>query len=262
MYYGARYYDPRTSVWQSPDPILDSYLNGKPNDGVLNSFNLSLYTYTAQNPVKYIDPDGNQRVRPTWQQVMIVRSVAGKVANADGPLPIADGFIALWFASAVIVDVGYIIDRALTPEKRIKVNLKLGEIAKNAVMEGLDQKAKAQKSRKKRRPRRKHGSYTITFKSGKKYHGKGNLARMNLSAKEKEARYGDKATLYHWTGARTEREAFKQESRRLEKDGWHKKRNRSGQKVDNPNNYNKIDSPGTRYRKQDGEKIRNHPDQK
>ena len=25
-YFGARYYDPRTSVWQSPDPILGSYL--------------------------------------------------------------------------------------------------------------------------------------------------------------------------------------------------------------------------------------------
>jgi len=24
-YYGARYYDPRTSVWQSPDPILAKY---------------------------------------------------------------------------------------------------------------------------------------------------------------------------------------------------------------------------------------------
>ena len=28
-YFGARYYDPRTSVWQSPDPILLTYLLGK-----------------------------------------------------------------------------------------------------------------------------------------------------------------------------------------------------------------------------------------
>src|SRR4029453_17830087 len=33
-YYGARYYDPRTQAWQSPDPILDSYLDGQPNSGV------------------------------------------------------------------------------------------------------------------------------------------------------------------------------------------------------------------------------------
>ncbi len=58
MYFGARYYDPRTSVWQSADPIMALYLTGKPNGGVFNSFNLNFYAYTAQNPVKYIDPTG------------------------------------------------------------------------------------------------------------------------------------------------------------------------------------------------------------
>ncbi len=69
MYYGARYYDPRTSVWQSPDPIMASYLDGESNGGVLNSFNLSLYTYTAQNPVLYVDPSGSDYtiyVRAFW----------------------------------------------------------------------------------------------------------------------------------------------------------------------------------------------------
>ncbi len=58
IYHGARYYDPRTSVWQSPDPILVTYLDGKPNYGVLHAPNLNLYAYTYQNPVRYIDPDG------------------------------------------------------------------------------------------------------------------------------------------------------------------------------------------------------------
>ena len=57
-YYGARYYDPRTSVWQSADPILGRYLGGPPTGGVFNSFKLALYTYGLQNPVKYFDPDG------------------------------------------------------------------------------------------------------------------------------------------------------------------------------------------------------------
>ncbi len=57
-YHGQRYYDPRTSVWQSPDPILASYLDGRPNGGVLNPKNLNLLAYTGQNPVKYIDPNG------------------------------------------------------------------------------------------------------------------------------------------------------------------------------------------------------------
>ena len=45
-YYGARYYDPRTSVWLSVDPLAEKY----PNVGS--------YVYCVNNPVKYIDPDG------------------------------------------------------------------------------------------------------------------------------------------------------------------------------------------------------------
>jgi RHS repeat-associated protein len=45
-YYGARYYDSRTSVWLSTDPLQEKYPN------------ISTYAYTLQNPVKLIDPDG------------------------------------------------------------------------------------------------------------------------------------------------------------------------------------------------------------
>jgi RHS repeat-associated protein len=67
-YFGARYYDPRTSVWQSADPILGKYLPSGDSEGdsnlpgmggVYNPFNLAMYTYGHQNPVKYSDPDGN-----------------------------------------------------------------------------------------------------------------------------------------------------------------------------------------------------------
>ncbi|WP_051367030.1 SpvB/TcaC N-terminal domain-containing protein [Hamadaea tsunoensis] len=49
-YYGARYYDPRTSVWQSADPALPSAAPG--------SRDLSAYLYARGNPVRYNDPDG------------------------------------------------------------------------------------------------------------------------------------------------------------------------------------------------------------
>jgi RHS repeat-associated protein len=66
-YFGARYYDPRTSVWQSPDSILEKYLPSFRKGGelvagiaggVLEPSNLSLYTYGRNNPLRLADPDG------------------------------------------------------------------------------------------------------------------------------------------------------------------------------------------------------------
>ncbi len=57
-YFGARYYDPRTSVWQSPDPILASYMGGEINNGVFDPLNLNLFAYSHQRPIVMFDPDG------------------------------------------------------------------------------------------------------------------------------------------------------------------------------------------------------------
>ena len=57
-YFGARYYDPRTSVWQSADPILGKYLAGAAG-GMYESSNLGLNSYGRNNPVIFKDPDGN-----------------------------------------------------------------------------------------------------------------------------------------------------------------------------------------------------------
>ena len=45
-YYGARYYEPRLSLWISPDPKEEVY------------FNISSYCYVANNPVTISDPNG------------------------------------------------------------------------------------------------------------------------------------------------------------------------------------------------------------
>ena len=49
-YYGARYYEPRLSLWMSVDPLQEKY-----------SF-FSTYCYTFNNPVIYIDPNGQENV--------------------------------------------------------------------------------------------------------------------------------------------------------------------------------------------------------
>lgn len=66
-YYGARYYDPRVSLWISVDPISnydpsnnENYIDGEHNNGVYNSYNLYPYGYCYQNPIRLKDPNGKQ----------------------------------------------------------------------------------------------------------------------------------------------------------------------------------------------------------
>lgn len=81
------------------------------------------------------------------------------------------------------------------------------------------------------------GSYTIVFESGKKYHGKGSISRMLQSAKEKFKKYGDKAVGFQWSRAANNRQAFIDEHFRILFDGG----------IDNPMNYNRINSPGKKF---------------
>ena len=47
-YYGARYMDPKISMWLGVDPLAEKYPN------------VSVYCYTEDNPIRFIDPDGNK----------------------------------------------------------------------------------------------------------------------------------------------------------------------------------------------------------
>ena len=49
-YYGARYYDPKTSIWLSVDAEKERFPEWSP------------YNYTLSNPVKFTDPDGNSPI--------------------------------------------------------------------------------------------------------------------------------------------------------------------------------------------------------
>ncbi len=49
-YYGARYYDPRISIWASVDPLAEKYPNESP------------YVFVHNNPLIYVDPDGRDGI--------------------------------------------------------------------------------------------------------------------------------------------------------------------------------------------------------
>ena len=55
-YYGARYYEPRLSLWMSTDPAQEKYSN------------ISTYCYVSNNPIKYIDIVGLEIGSP-WRYI-------------------------------------------------------------------------------------------------------------------------------------------------------------------------------------------------
>ena len=80
-YYGARYYNPRFSIWLSVDPLAEKFPNWNP------------YNYTMQNPINLIDPTGMEpeeggsgpgpKIRAFFNKILFGKGV---MLNPDGRL--------------------------------------------------------------------------------------------------------------------------------------------------------------------------------
>jgi RHS repeat-associated protein len=89
-YYGARYYDPRISIWLSVDPLAMKHPDVSP------------YAYCLNDPVNMVDPDGRDGIRviDDKNKTIIVRAnyyvqtEARTYYNANGRARTLDGYSA------------------------------------------------------------------------------------------------------------------------------------------------------------------------
>lgn len=82
FYFGARYYNPKFSLWANPDPILSAYMR-KGATGASPS-NLEVFAYSYNNPVVLKDPDG---MAPAfWTNSLGERCVDAYCDNGNGGL--------------------------------------------------------------------------------------------------------------------------------------------------------------------------------
>ncbi len=70
-YFGARYYSSDLSIWLSVDPMSDKYPS------------LSPYVYCADNPVKLVDPDGEEVWKPDIEGNLFAEEGDNKESLAD-----------------------------------------------------------------------------------------------------------------------------------------------------------------------------------
>jgi RHS repeat-associated protein len=104
-YFGARYYDPRTGIFETPDPALVHRLANLPEDPstptTLDTFAagfLNLYSYADDEPLTVTDPDGLQG--RTDLSTQLLRGAAIKEGFANG-LNLADRDDLVQFNRAV-----------------------------------------------------------------------------------------------------------------------------------------------------------------
>ena len=241
--------DPQTGRWWQVDPKAEQMEN------------ISPYASNFDDPIKYDDPNGDCPLCPGFYPAVVEASdaflTAAGVMTSSGSAQEVPSLNAL---GQDIKAVGSAIKGASEEDvKTFAVVMVQGVVWYNKAkdfIEGnsnkntvgqpnttpaqLNTQAKpasnipAGTPAKNKVNKKQPGSYTNTHQSGMKYHGKGTKARSQRSGREKEQTYGDPHVATDWTPSPNSQQALKDENARIQNDGG----------IQNPKNYNIINSPG------------------
>jgi RHS repeat-associated protein len=241
-YFGARYYSNGLGRWVSADwsatPIPVPYADfGDPQT-------LNLYQFVGGNPASKADADGHC---PAGDCSIIIPKTLTELdqqnqtsffhAAASAAKFVLGAFSEIKSGPAIGPD-GQLLPRCscVTPNNE-NTNKQQNNNNSQSKNTGGEKSGSAKTGKE-------TGSYTNIHESGKTYSGKGDRARSQASGQRIEKETGDKHTATEWKSSNNEREAFKEESRRIDESGGPK----------SPSNYNQRESPGKNYRKQDDPK--------
>ncbi len=265
-----RWHDPYAGRWLTRDPA--GYVDG-----------LSLYLYVRGGPLRFVDPWGlasekcyqvNGDLRDLEKEMGIQRGTGNHEPNEltdqqkkageqweqeQGEFFREQGKKLLKDASKAAIGVAIIVSPAdeamvgaIAAKYGARAAAKVAQAIARAVKQGKSSKAvskaaqeAAEKVQRSTKPitKTEPGSYTNTHESGKSYHGKGDPDRARRSGQTIEREHNDPHVSTEHKPAPSHRDAFKDEDRRIQQDGGSA----------SPSNYNQINSPGKKYREQDGD---------
>ncbi|WP_185249136.1 DUF6443 domain-containing protein [Chryseobacterium bernardetii] len=230
-----RNYDPSYIRFFNVDPLAEKYAYQSP-------FNFSENAVVAHRELEGLE---KQHVFYTPFGVIVYTSGAGAAASSHSPGlydTAMNNARNNWNGLVRIAGNGYNL---------LKAGATAGAVLAERVLNSEGDSKEKEGKTKNGKTKKETGSYTNRHKSGKKYHGKGDKERAAKSGKDKAKEYDDPLESTEWTKAENDREAFKQESERMETDA-DKEKGKEGHESEN--NYNKRRSPGDRYRREDAQK--------
>jgi RHS repeat-associated protein len=255
----ARYYSGKQGRFMSPDEFtggpdeLYDFADVAGDNPTLyaeieDPQSLNKYQYCYNNPLSSVDPDGHS----VWTKVIKIAVKAAK--TGDAVVAIKETF----------EDVQTVFDSNKSASERLIAGLSVlsevlplsisdvkdGYKVAKAVAGQIDQLsgngaifAVASSTGKRTFSRSPIGTYINTHASGKEYIGVGKYPRSQESARRVAKEHNDPHKRTNFKPAVNKREAFKEESRQIDLRGG----------INSPRIYNRIESPGRRYRQEDGE---------